>query len=269
MKVTADGVRVEFPGRTVGELIEYLGRSEQELVCVVDGYQCPSEAPLQGGEEVILIPRGQMPPPDRLERMLCARHTPGVYEKVKAARVGIAGLGGLGSSIALALARTGIGTLHLVDFDIVEPSNLNRQQYRISHLGMSKVQALKEEIAEINPAVTVLGDEVRLTADNAATIFSHDPIVCEALDGAETKAMLVNALLTDAKDTVVVSGSGMAGTDSANSVTTRRFGRRLYVCGDGQTQAERGRGLMAPRVMVCAGHQANMVLRLILGETEE
>lgn len=268
MKVCVNGKETEFSGRTVGELIAFLGLRDEELVNIVDGLQCSCDASLQDGEEVILIPRGQMPPPDQLERMLCARHTPGVYQKVKAARVGIAGLGGLGSSIALALARTGVGTLHLVDFDTVEPSNLNRQQYRVAHLGMSKVSALRQEISEINPGVKVIGEEVRVTAENAVNIFADDPIVCEAFDGAENKAMLVNALLTGCRDTVVVSGSGMAGSDSANRVLTRRVGRRLYICGDGQTEAARGRGLMAPRVMVCAGHQANMVLRLILGETE-
>lgn len=268
MKVRVNGQEVEFCGSTVGELIAFLGKQEKDLVCVVDGFQCSHDAPLQEGEKVILIPRGQMPSPDQLEQMLCARHTPGVYPKVKKARVGIAGLGGLGSSIALALARTGVGTLHLVDFDTVEPSNLNRQQYRIAHLGMAKVSALRQEIAEINPGVKVIGEEVRVTAENAVKLFADDPIVCEAFDGAESKAMLVNALLAGCRDTVVVSGSGMAGADSANRVLTRKVGHRLYVCGDEQTEAARGRGLMAPRVMVCAGHQANMVLRLILGETE-
>lgn len=268
MKICVNGAEVDFPGGTLGELIDFLGRQGEPLVSVVDGFQCTADAPLRGGEEVILIPRGQMPPSDSLERMLCARHTPGVYEKVKAARVGIAGLGGLGSSIALALARTGVGTLHLVDFDSVEPSNLNRQQYRIAHLGMPKVEAMRQEIAEINPAVKVIVDKVRVSAENAVQLFANDPIVCEAFDGAQNKAMLVNSLLSGLRDMVVVSGSGMAGTDSANRMLTRRFGRRLYVCGDGESEAARGRGLMAPRVMVCAGHQANMVLRLILGETQ-
>ena len=58
--------------------------------------------------------------------MMAARHTPFVHERVKSAKVGIAGLGGLGSNIAVMLARTGIGELVLADFDLVEPSNLNR-----------------------------------------------------------------------------------------------------------------------------------------------
>lgn len=87
-----------------------------------------------------------MPDREEMESMLCARHTPHVYEKAKKARVAIAGLGGLGSNIAIMLARTGIGHLHLIDFDIVEPSNLNRQQYMVEHLGMYKTEALKDEL---------------------------------------------------------------------------------------------------------------------------
>lgn len=268
MNLTVDGKRLDFAGSSVGELLCFLGRDEGKTVAVVDGYQCTTDAALHDGEEVILIARGEMPPPDQLERMLCARHSPGVYDRVKAARVAVAGLGGLGSYIALALARTGVGTLHLVDFDDVEPSNLNRQQYRICHLGMPKTEALKSEIREINPAVRVLLDNVRVTEHNAAALFAADPIVCEAFDGAEAKAMLVNTLLAGCPDTVVIAASGMAGTASANRIVSRQIGRRLYLCGDGEAEAGRGQGLMAPRVMVCAGHQANMALRLILGDTD-
>ncbi len=87
-----------------------------------------------------------MPPQDEFESLMCARHTPHVFEKVKSAKVAIAGLGGLGSNIAVNLARTGVGNLHLIDFDIVEPSNLNRQQYKVKHLGLYKTEALKNEI---------------------------------------------------------------------------------------------------------------------------
>ena len=97
-----------------------------------------------------------------------------------------------GSAIALALARTGVGQLHLIDFDRVEPSNLNRQQYRICQLGMYKAQALKEEIGEINPYVQVQADCLRLNAENAAQVLSRDEIICEAFDGAQDKAMLVD-----------------------------------------------------------------------------
>lgn len=269
MKITVNGRPVEFPGVTAGDLAAFVGISAENAVVIAQGYQCPLDAALKEGDEITLLSKGEMPPREELERMLCARHTPGVYQKVRSARVGIAGLGGLGSAIALALARTGVGTLHLVDFDTVEPSNLNRQQYRICHLGKAKTQALQEEIAEVNPTVRVVCDRVRVTSDNAARLFRDDPIVCEAFDRPEDKAMLVNTLLEQCPDTVMVAASGMAGTGSANAIRTRRAGRRLYLCGDETSASQPGMGLMAPRVMVCAGHQANGILRLILGEADE
>ncbi|MEG0378654.1 MAG: sulfur carrier protein ThiS adenylyltransferase ThiF, partial [Eubacterium sp.] len=184
----------------------------------------------------------------------------------KKARVAVAGLGGLGSHIAISLARTGVGHLHLIDFDVVEPSNLNRQCYRIVHLGMDKTEALKQEIAEINPYIKVTVETIRVTEKNAAGLFKEDDIVCEAFDQPEAKAMLVNTLFSSGSKKVIVAASGMAGSGSSNTIKTRRIAKGFYLCGDGETAAEAGRGLMAPRVSICAGHQANMVLRIILGE---
>jgi sulfur carrier protein ThiS adenylyltransferase len=201
-----------------------------------------------------------------MEALLVSRNTPYVYEKVKNARVGIAGLGGLGSHVAIALARTGVGHLHLVDFDVVEPSNLNRQEYRMRHIGWNKTEALKQQLEEINPYVNITIDTEKITKENAANIFQEDTIVCEAFDMPEQKAMLINTLLEDRKDIKLVSGSGMAGYASSNIITTKKVMKNLYLCGDQVNGLRPGWGLMAPRVSICAGHEANMVLRLILGE---
>lgn len=205
---------------------------------------------------------------DDFEAMLSARYTPCVHAKVKQARVAVAGLGGLGSNTAVALARTGVGQLHLVDCDVVEPSNLNRQHYRIKHLGMPKTEALRLEIEEINPFITVKVDMVQVTASNAAQLFAQDEIVCEAFDDPEAKAVLINSLLESFPNKKIVAGSGMAGYESSNTIRTKRFMKNLYLCGDGITEVGIGRGLMAPRVSICAGHQANMAVRLILGIEE-
>ncbi|MFA9376062.1 MAG: sulfur carrier protein ThiS adenylyltransferase ThiF [Lachnotalea sp.] len=202
----------------------------------------------------------------KMEELLVSRNTPQVYEKVKVSRVGIAGLGGLGSHVAIALARTGVGHLHLVDFDVVEPSNLNRQEYRMRHLGLYKTEALKSQIEEINPYVTVTINTQKITKDNAMDIFQDDDIVCEAFDLPEQKAMLVNTLLENRSDIKIVSGSGMAGYASNNIIKTRKVMKNLYLCGDEMNGLKPGWGLMAPRVSICAGHEANTVLRLILGE---
>lgn len=198
-----------------------------------------------------------------LERAFDERFPQAVKQRLRQARVAVAGLGGLGSNVAVMLARSGVGHLFLVDFDSVEVTNLNRQAYGVRHLGRKKTEALREILLEINPYldITVLCE--RVTEDNAAQIFGAYPIVCEAFDRPENKAMLVRVLLRQTQVTVV-AGSGLAGYGDCNAIRTVRRLRRLYVCGDGVTDSMAGIGLMAARVAVCAGHEANMVLRLLL-----
>lgn len=208
-----------------------------------------------------------LPSKDDFEQMIYERHTPKVHDKVKTGRVAVAGLGGLGSHIAIALARMGVGFLHLVDFDVVEPSNLNRQEYRISHLGMAKTEALKKQLLEINPYIEIRTDNLKVTEDNAIELFQTDDIVCEAFDGPEQKAMLINTLLSEKEDVKIVSGTGMAGYGRSNEIVTKKINEQLYLCGDFVNGAKPGWGLMAPRVMICAGHEANKVIELLVKET--
>lgn len=238
------------------------------IITIYNGFQTENDAKLSENDHISFIEKGVMPSEDELEALMVARHTPYVHEKVKNARVGIAGLGGLGSNIAVALARTGVGHLHLVDFDIVEPSNLNRQAYKIGHLGMKKTEALQAELKDINPYIKISIDDIKITEDNAAYIFENDPIVCEAFDRPEYKAMLVNTLLEQKPEIKLVAASGLAGYESSNSIKTKKVFKNFYLCGDETSSAQPGRGLMAPRVSICAGHQANMILRLILGIEE-
>ncbi len=202
---------------------------------------------------------------EEMDRLLVERHGEDIHRKLKEAHVAVAGLGGLGSNVAVMLARAGVGSLHLVDFDRVEGSNLNRQVYKMKHLGMYKTGALCQEIREINPYIELKADTICVTEQNAAGIFSGDRLICEAFDRAENKSMLVNAVMEQLPEAVLVSGSGMAGYASSNLIRTKKRMRRLYVCGDGVNGIDEGEPLMAPRVTVCAGHQANMILRLILG----
>ena len=206
--------------------------------------------------------------PDKIEidNVLSMRHTKEVFEKLKNARVAVAGLGGLGSNIALMLARAGVGTLHLIDFDEVDLSNLNRQQYFISHLGMYKTDAIKDEISRINPYINVITDCVKVTDDNIDSLFKDDSVICEAFDNPDCKAMLVNHILETRKDAYIVAASGMAGTEKSNTIITRKITDRFYLCGDETSAAVNGNGLMSPRVTICAAHQANAILRIILGK---
>ena len=205
---------------------------------------------------------------DLKEEDLLKRNVKGIFEKLKKAKVCILGLGGLGSNVAILLARAGIGYLKLVDFDIVEASNLNRQQYRISNIGMKKTEAMKTIIKEINPFIEVEILDIKVNRENIHSIVGDIEIVVEAFDRAETKAMTLEELLTN-KNKIVVSASGMAGLGPANEIITRKVRNNFYLIGDNYSDYEEYSGIMSTRVMLCAAHQANMVLRLILGEKGE
>ena len=133
---------------------------------------------------------------------------------------------------------------------------------------MFKTEALKKEISEINPFVEVITDRVKVTEENLESLFKDDDIVCEAFDNPEGKALLVNGVIEHFPGKKIVASSGMAGFESSNTIKTRKITNDFYLCGDGETSARIGRGLMAPRVGICAGHQANMILRLILEEKD-
>ena len=191
-----------------------------------------------------------VPTREEYESALEFRHGKDNQRKFAEATVAICGLGGLGSNIAICLARAGIGKLILIDFDVVDVSNLHRQQYKASQVGMYKTEALKENLLEINPYITIESRTVRMTEDNTVKLVSEADIVCEAFDKAECKAMVVNAVLTDFKDKIIVSGSGMAGFSSANAIVTKKLSNRFYMCGDGVSDVNDGIGLIASRVMV-------------------
>lgn len=201
-----------------------------------------------------------------LDKAFDERFSPEIKEKLSNAYVAIAGLGGLGSNIAVMLARSGVGHLLLIDFDSVDVTNLNRQVYMIPHVGMKKTEALKTILEQINPYLDYEFKSVKVTPEMVKDLFSAYPIVCEAFDKPDQKAMLVGELLSQFEDTVVVSGNGMAGYQDANEIVTKQKLRRLYVCGDEHTDVLDGIGLMAPRVTVCAAHQANKVIQIILND---
>ena len=206
-----------------------------------------------------------IPSREEFESSLAARHGVELQRKLSGSRVAVCGLGGLGSNIAIALARAGIGTLHLIDFDCVDLSNLNRQQYFVSQLGMPKTQAMRENLRQSAPYCEVLTDQVRVTPENLPKLLSADPTVCEAFDSAEAKAMLVNGVLEHFPQTYLVSGNGMAGLGSANSIQTRKVTSHFYLCGDNSSDVHAQGSLFAARVMTCAAHQALTVLRILAG----
>lgn len=201
-------------------------------------------------------------------RALAAKHGEALQAKFAAARVAVCGLGGLGSNVATALARAGVGRLHVIDFDRVEITNLNRQQYAVSQIGQPKAEALRKNLAAVNPFCEVLAEAVRITETNVAALFAEDDVICEAFDNAEAKAMLVNGVLAAYPGKPLVAASGMAGLGSPNTIRTRKVGNRFFLCGDGVSEAGRDIPLLSARVLACAAHEAATILRLIAGETE-
>lgn len=211
--------------------------------------------------------KSQMREPSR-EEMLAAlekRQGAAAVRKLQAATVAVCGLGGLGSNIAISLARAGVGKLILVDFDCVDVTNLHRQQYKASQVGLPKPEALLANLKEIAPYTEYETHFEKVTAESVSRLVAKAQIVCEAFDNAEAKAMLVNAVLETMPEKYLVAASGMAGYDSGNSITTRKITKHFYLCGDGKSDVNDGIGLVAPRVMLCAAHQALTAIRLILG----
>lgn len=250
------------PGLTVGALRDRMKPGADVLLR--NGFPCEENSLLRDGDRAFLIKRGEIPAAEEMEALMAARHTPGIHARLKQGIVGIAGLGGLGSTVAVALARVGIGTLVLADFDVVEPSNLNRQQYDIGHIGMPKTAAMAAVLNRINPYLIVRLHQVMLDSRNIPKIFKDVMVLIECFDRADQKAMLVESAGESLPNAYIIGGSGMAGYGDGNRIQTIRVGARFFVSGDLTTVAEPGRGLMAPRVGIAACHQANLAVDLII-----
>ena len=235
---------------------------------IVNGYIVNDNYKIKENDKIILIKKGIMPSLNELEHLMMARHSPEVFEKLKNGKVGIIGLGGLGSNIAISLVRMGVGQLKLLDYDVVEPSNLNRQQYYFKQIGKLKTEAMKEILENINPFTKIQMVNEYLKEGRIKDIFDDVNILIEAVDNPKTKAIIVNECLSTMENIKIISSSGMAGYYSSNSIITKKINSRFYICGDLENEAKLGCGLMAPRVSICANHQANMAVRLLLGIDE-
>ncbi|MCH5297180.1 MAG: thiamine biosynthesis protein ThiF [Ruminococcus sp.] len=207
-----------------------------------------------------------IPEKDEWKKALEQRHGKELQERFSSATVAVCGLGGLGSNIAIALARAGVGKLILLDFDKVDVSNLHRQQYKAEQVGEFKTDALASNLKEIAPYIDIEAHTVRINEDNANGLLSDVDIICEAFDNAEAKAMLVNTVLETMPKKYLVAASGMAGLGSANSIKTRRITDRFYLCGDEVSDVKSEMSLVSARVMLCAAHQAHKVLQILANE---
>jgi len=271
VRLQVNGKEMAVPAETtMSGLLSRSGISEPLLI-IHNGHPVPAnrwgDSSPRDGDRIDIV-TSQAPVDDpTFQALLSARNTPGLQDRFRNASVGIIGCGGLGSHTAIALARTGIGTLVLADPDRVDPTNLNRQCFDRADIGRPKVDALAAHIRAFNPFIRLVCHGIRISDENLADIFQLCSIVVEAVDGEPDKAMLVNRFSqSDLSDKTLVSASGMAGIADPNMIRTRRLSANIILCGDLETGACPGTGLMAPRVMIAAGHQATAVLRLLSGE---
>ena len=209
------------------------------------------------------------PTKDEWKKALEERQGKELQQAFSSATVAVCGLGGLGSNIAIALARAGIGKLILIDFDRVDITNLHRQQYKATQIGMYKTDALTVNLREIASYIELETHTERIKEDNVLTLLKGADIICEAFDDAECKAMLTNTVLTEMRDKYLVAASGMAGLYDANKIKTRKVTSKFYLCGDEKSDVADGIGLVSSRVMICAAHQAHTVLRILANNFEE
>ncbi len=195
-----------------------------------------------------------------------SQNFPGIKNKLDKLTLGIAGCGGLGSNAAVMLVRSGVKKIVIVDNDKVEISNLNRQNFYLEDVGTWKVDALSRLLRKINPFIEVEKFKEKLDNKNVFKIFGKCGIVLEAFDNIKGKSMLIKTFSKKKfNDKFLITASGLAGIGSANSIRTRQLSENIFVCGDLKSLPGEKNGLMAPRVIITAGHQANMVLRIISG----
>lgn len=191
-----------------------------------------------------------------------------VKRSLNKSKVIIAGAGAVGSNAALYLARAGVGHIKVVDFDVVDEENITTHQYFRKHIGMKKVDALKEIISNIDYGIKVEAIDRKIEKENVKEIFDDADIVLEALNDVKYKAVIINEVLNKFENVKVISALGMAGFYSGNMIKTKKIKDRLYMCGDDIYRADINEGLMAPRLAIAASQQANMAIRLLLGEED-
>jgi sulfur carrier protein ThiS adenylyltransferase len=196
-------------------------------------------------------------------RSVCSRYFSKEHcSAICSATIGIAGAGGLGSNCTINLVRCGFEKFIIADFDTVELSNLNRQAYLPEHIGLPKVDCLKDQLLKINPACSVDAKQITLNETNALTVFGSCDVVVEAFDSPECKAMIANIFVDTGR--LVVSASGLAGFGNSDRIKTRKVRDNFYLIGDGASGVNGKMKPLAPCVSIAAAKQADVVLEWVL-----
>jgi sulfur carrier protein ThiS adenylyltransferase len=183
-------------------------------------------------------------------------------KKIQSVAVGIAGVGGLGSNCAQLLVRSGFKKIKIVDFDVVEWTNINRQFYFADQVGYKKVEALRSNLLRINPDIDIEMLEQKIIPENVGSIFLDCNIVVEALDQAESKKLLVETYLNSGK--LLVCASGIAGWGNSDDIVIKKIKEHFYLVGDLVSEAGPDCPSMAPRVNIASAKEADVVLSYVL-----
>lgn len=258
MRLKVNAKFYESKASSLFELRNELGYDEK-IITLYKGFATNEDLALNADDSVIFMDKNETPQGELLKEMMRARNSPELNSVLDSAVVGIAGLGGLGSAVAIALARVGVNKLILCDFDTVDPSNLNRQQYFLSSLGHKKTAALKEIISQINPFVECQTHDIYLDENNVNEIFAPCAIVAECFDNVKSKSMIINYIKKP-----LIAVSGIAGYGRSEEIKITKLSKSVWICGDLKDEARIGHGLMAPRVGVAAMMQANFILDFLM-----
>ncbi len=266
IKVTFNNRKIEIEqGKTISDLQQSFIPSGDVIILNTVINPEPNTI-LNEGDSLVIFKKGELPDTDDLTPFLLARQSKEITDILKNAKVGIAGLGGLGSVVVENLVRAGVGELVVADFDVVDPSNLNRQRYFINQIGMYKTDAIVANVSKITKSTRLIPVNTKVTKENCKDIFKDCLVVAECFDNPFAKAELVQGVRKFLPDTYIVAVSGVAGVGSEKEITTRRISDKIFVVGDFKSEVRDGHGLVATRVGIAASIQSHIIIRLLLGE---
>jgi len=199
---------------------------------------------------------------NEFEKALLSYYSPKQLSVIQKTKIGIAGAGGLGSNIAVCLARSGFMDFEIIDPDLVDMKNLNRQYYFLSDIGQPKVEAILKRLKKINPDITVKTETIYLSRKNIMNYFSNRDVIFEAFDNVESKTLLLESFGNSNK--LLIFGNGMAGISNQSEIKIKKIRENIFIVGDGATCVGPKTPPLAPRVTACAAMMASCALEQIL-----
>ncbi|MDY6821957.1 MAG: sulfur carrier protein ThiS adenylyltransferase ThiF [Deferribacterota bacterium] len=251
MRINCNGKIIEVPENTTIYSVKKKFKNDADII-ILNGHIVERDYKLKNNDEIFLIKKGEQPNKDELMYLLVARHSPKIFNKLIKSVITIAGLGGIGSNCAAILARMGAGSLILVDYDIVEPSNLNRQYYFINQIGMAKTTALKETLNKINPYLKYITYNEKIDEGNIEKFCKNSDIILEAFDKKEAKTVFINKCIKLFPNKKIIGVSGVAGLSNAEDITIQQISDNLYLIGDFISEARVGQRLLPLKPLVLA-----------------